>query len=76
MTIEAIICGALAVLIVSLAYGWYSAHCEAEEHWRRSLDNWHARHKYAAALRRICWHPQRNNGSALKRIAREALGHD
>jgi hypothetical protein len=63
MTIEAIISGALAVLIVSLAYGWYSAHCEAE-YYRKWLGT--------IALSKT----PRNNASILKRIAREALTHD
>lgn len=60
MTIEAAICGALAVLIVSLAWGWWRAHCEAE-HYRMWLGT--------IALSKT----PRNNASILRRMAKEAL---
>ena len=73
--ILAMVSVALVVLIASLAYGWYSAVQEADDLRRRASANWQARATYYAALRQIAYHPtaKRNNGSALKKIAREAV---
>lgn len=63
----------LVVGVLSLAYGWWVTEKELREMHERSRRNWVKRQRYNGALWQIVNHPVRNNGSALKKIAKEAL---